>query len=147
MNRKELEKSKTNLDHLYAKAIKGNRKSDPIEKEILEGIPRGVWSNLWATEQEEKGRSFSGQDITQAAPKTPTWAKTWAKDLSAKIVSDNSKTLAELFQYVKENGYPYDAVQFGLHLGMQAVGHGVSWSDDTKLPHSAIKIQHKEFYR
>lgn len=120
------------------------------DKEILAGIPTGVWADYWATQQEERGRSFSGQDIMDVAPKVPKWAKDWATNLAAGIVSVNGKTLEQLYQMVKEAGYPHDREHFGYHLGMQAAGHGVSWSDDVrfdKLKHNAIGIPHREFYR
>lgn len=31
---------------------------------------------------------------------------------------------------VKDFGYKNDKEHFGYHLGMQSVGHGVSWEDD-----------------
>lgn len=118
------------------------------DKEILAGIPRGVWADLWATEQEEKGRSFSQQDITDVAPRTPPWAKKWAKDVADKIVAMNGKSLADLYELVKKHGFPHDEESFGILLGLQAVGHGVSWSDDTRgLPDSAIQLPNTDFYR
>ena len=135
---------------------------------ILKGIPRGVWADLWATEQEEKGRSFGGQELTSIAPPTPAWAKKWAKgvadeivrlnaDLLKKISQENffrlgvkpgKSSLDSLYELVKRFGYPYDREHFGYHLGMQAAGHGVSWSDDTRrLRHETIKLPYREFYR
>ena len=118
------------------------------DKEILAGISRGVWSDLWATEQEEKGRSFSQRDITEAAPRTPPWAKKWAKGVADKIVSLNGQSLTALFDLVKKHGFPHDEESFGILLGLQAVGHGVSWSDDTRgLPEGAIQLPRTDFYR
>ncbi len=118
------------------------------DPQILAGIPRGVWTDLWATEQEEKGRSFSGQELTSIAPKTPSWAKRWAKKVADDIVSLNGKSLEDLYDLVVEHGYPHDKDQFGLHLGMESVGHGVSWSDDTRgLSYDAIKLPRTDFYR
>lgn len=118
------------------------------DKEILEGIPRGVWADYWALQQEEKGKSFSGQDIYELAPKTPTWAKVWGKKIADEIVRLNGRSLEGLYDMVKEAGYPRGKETFGYHLGMQAAGHGVSWSDDVRgLRHDAIKIPSHEFYR
>lgn len=122
-----------------------SKKHDP---QILAGIPRGVWTDLWALEQEDKGRSFEGQELTSIAPKTPAWAKKWGSKVADDIVRLNDKSLAELYGLVVEHGYPHDKDQFGLHLGMQAVGHGISWSDDTRgLPESAIELPRTDFYR
>ena len=121
------------------------------DKEILAGISRGVWADLWANEQEEKGKSFSGQDITEAAPNTPAWAKKWAKGVADEIVELNGgkhAPLATLYEFVKAHGFPHGKETFGILLGLQAVGHGVSWSDDTRgLPDNAIKLPRTDFYR
>lgn len=120
---------------------------------ILAGIPRGPWVDQWATEQEEAGESFSGMNLDELAPATPAWAKKWGREVADKIVKANKVvrgrpvTLDFLYQMVKEAGYPHDREHFGYHLGMQAAGHGVSWSDDCKLPHDAIEVPHYEFYR
>jgi hypothetical protein len=124
-----------------------NKLQKKEEAEILRGIPSGVWADHWANEQEENGKSFFGKDIIDEAPPPPASAKKWAKEVANKIVAmNNGQSLSRLFLRVKQNGYPHDAEHFGYHLGMQAVGHGVSWSDDTRLPHDAIKIPSMEFY-
>lgn len=125
---------------------------DNHDPEILEGIPRGVWASLWADEQEEKGESFSGVDLMEAAPATPGWAKKWAKEVADRIVEMNTTSLDEMYRIVTERGkYPHDRETFGYHLGMQAMGAGVSWSDDvdykSDLKHDDIKIPYREFYR
>lgn len=119
------------------------------DPQILAGIPRGVWTLLWADEQEEKGRSFSGQELTSIAPPTPPWAKKWGKKIADDIVRLNGgKSLAELYDFIVGYDYPNDKEQFGLSLGLQAVGHGVSWADDTpKLESDDIKLPRTEFYR
>lgn len=120
--------------------------------EILAGIPSGVWADAWATRQEERGRSFSGQDIMAAAPKPPPRARAWGKKIAGEIVRLNSErhgkpvSLEDLYQAAVGAGYPHDREHFGYHLGMQAVGHGVSFSDDCSLRHDAIAIPDDEFY-
>jgi hypothetical protein len=124
------------------------RKIGGHDSEILDGISRGVWADHWAMEKEEKGASFSGVDIMDAAPRTPAWAKKWGKKIADEIVEGNGgRSLEQLYELVAANGYPHDRSHFGYHLGMQAAEHGVSWSDDTKLPHDAIKIPRHQFYR
>lgn len=119
------------------------------DKEILGGIPRGVWADTWATEQEEKGHSFSGQEITSIAPKTPAWAKKWAQKIADEIVKLNNRSLDSLYEEVVACGYPHDKDQFGLHLGMQTAGHGISWEDDIPYGRCSleIKLPQREFYR
>jgi hypothetical protein len=133
--------------------ISYQRKTVPKhDSEILEGIPRGVWADFWAQEQEEKGRSFSGQEITSLAPKTPAWAKQWAREVADEIVKLNGKSLQDLYAMVANREltkpFPYARDQFGLLLGMETVGHGISWLDDTRgLPEDAIKLPSRQFYR
>lgn len=117
------------------------------DADILAGIPSGVWADLWATEQEERGRSFSGQNLIAAAPPPPRWARRWAKQLADSIVRANGDSLAALYAKAKAAGYPRSASHFGFHLGMQSAGHGVSYSDDCDLDDDAIEIPHNEFYR
>jgi len=122
------------------------------DSEILAGIPSGVWADAWATRQEERGRSFSGQDIMAAAPKPPPRARAWGKKIAGEIVRLNSErhgkpvSLEDLYQAAVEAGYPHSREHFGYHLGMQAVGHGVSFSDDCSLRHDAIIVPQDEFY-
>jgi hypothetical protein len=86
-------------------------------------------------------------DIMDEAPLVPKWARSWANNIAAGIMSANGCSLEDLYKRVKAHGYPFDREHFGYHLGMQAAGHGVSWSDDTKLSHKAIEIPSREFYR
>lgn len=144
---KDFDKSFKKAISAAAKLEKGKKGAD--DAEILAGIPRGVFADWWATEQEEKGRSFSGQRIDLLAPATPAWAKKWGREVAAAIVAANGgKSLTSLYQYAKGVGYPYDAEHFGYHLGMQVAGHGVSWTDDIKSGHREdIKLPYREFYR
>lgn len=102
------------------------------DAEILAGIPSGVWADYWATEQEEKGRSFGGGvNLIDVAPNPPKWAKDWAKRVADKIVElNNNKSLEQIYEMAKKIGYKNDKEHFGYDLGMQTVGHGVSWTDD-----------------
>lgn len=118
------------------------------DAEILNAIPSGVWADYWATEQEEKGRSFgAGANIMDVAPKLPTWAKKWGKEIADKIVALNNKSLEDLYEMAEAAGYHKGKEDFGFVLGMQTVGHGLSYADDCKLPYGAIKLPHAEFYR
>lgn len=137
------------FDQQYVKALAAADKGKKVkhDAEILAGIPSGVWASMWADEQEEKGRSFSGQNIMDHSPPVPAWAKKWAKKIADEIVSMNGLSLEALYEMVKAAKYPYDKEHFGYHLGMQSAGHGVSWSDDCDLHHNAIKTPYHEFYR
>lgn len=120
------------------------------DDDILEGMARGVFADQWAMRQEERGRSFSGMDIYDEAPRTPLKAAKWAKQLREKILNMNeAPSLTYLYEIAQSKGYKNDPERFGFHLGMQAVGHGVGWQDDAdyrRAKDSDIKLPHDEFY-
>jgi hypothetical protein len=109
-------------------------------------MARGPWADYWAREQEEAGESFSGQDIYELAPQTPAWADKWAKQLASDIQSINGETLDALYRLAVQSGFAKDREAFGLYLGMQAAGHGITWNDDLST-NLTIKVPHSEFYR
>jgi len=126
------------------------------DPEILRGMARGPWASLWADEQEEKGESFSGVDIYEAAPEAPAWARRWAENLASKIVLLNvdrrrlsdKPGLEGLYEEALLCGFQKDKEAFGFYLGMQSIGHGVSWTDDLRgKPAIEIKLPYDEFYR
>jgi hypothetical protein len=134
------------------KEIEMTRKSkkttspDIHDPEILRGMVRGPWADLWACEQEEQGASFSGKDIYEVAPEPPRWAKQWGANLATKILLVNidrpsrvsSKPgLLGLYEDAVSDGFAKNKETFGYYLGMQACGHGVSWTDDHS---SSMKI-------
>ncbi len=160
-----MSKKEKSLDELYLKALGESPQKDskktrgahgysPKEDgddddEILTGIPRGVYADAWAMEEEEKGESFSGMDLYEIAPETPAYADKWARKTAREIIKLNPKfkNLTELYEFAKSKGYGNDAEHFGYHLGMQSVGHGVSWSDDARAGHhDDIKLPSTEFY-
>jgi hypothetical protein len=124
------------------------RRHDP---EILHGLTRALWSDYWAQQQEERGRSFSGQDIYDVAPRAPRWAQQQGRAIADGIVEANGgRSLAELYEVARSYGFSRGGKEgFGSDLGLQSVGHGVSWTDN--IPYdpgaaSAIRIPHAEFY-
>jgi hypothetical protein len=114
--------------------------------DILRGMARGPWANHWAAEQEEQGESFSGVDIYDAAPEAPRWAEKWAERLADAIVKINDTPLDHLFAGARAVGFPKDEEAFGFYLGMQAVGHGISWDDDVRGSTLKIGVPSAEFY-
>lgn len=117
------------------------------DSEVLQGMSRGVWASHWSNEQEEKGRSFSGRNIYEIAPKTPAWAVKWAKKLAGTIHDLNGLTIDELFEMAQASGFDKDREAFGFYLGMQAVGSGIHWTDD--IPHldtPKILVPDYQFY-
>jgi len=119
------------------------------DPEILLGMARGVWADHWATEQEENGESFSGQDIYEAAPNAPAWAEKWARKLASSISHLNGDVpLDMLFRSAQQAGFAKDREAFGFYLGMEAVGHGIHWTDDVPSSDDVPKIlvPNYEFY-
>jgi hypothetical protein len=116
------------------------------EAEILSGMARGPWASHWAQEEEERGESHGGEDIYETAPPAPKWVKKWAAALGKSISSLNHDVgLEDLYQAARADGFTKDRETFGFYLGMQSVGHGVSWDDD----HSSsitIKVPSMELY-
>lgn len=124
------------------------RQKHPHNQEILDGIAKGPWANYWAEKQEEKGRSFSGVNISDVAPKPPGWAHTWARKLADAIVDANQASLEALYMVaVSVGGYPHDEEAFGFHLGMQAVGSGLHWTDDARGDTPRILVPDMQFYQ
>lgn len=134
---------------------------EAIDKAVLYGMAKGPWSAHWASEQEEKGESFSGTDVYEAAPDPPAWANAWAKKVSGEIVKLNKAKLGIIPKFGKTSiadiaqnifyAYPEkarpDYEQIGLWLGCQAAGMGVRWTDN--LPGKArfsVKVPQYEFY-
>lgn len=145
-------KTNTACVHCKSKAL-GSKKPKMLgehDTEILEGMARGVFVSAWADKKEEKGQSFSGQDIYKIAPRTPSYAKKWARDLRETILNLNeAPSLTYLYEFAKSKGYKKKPEDFGFHLGMQSIGHGVGWHDDAdyKLTkRDDIKLPHTEFY-
>lgn len=116
------------------------------DSDILKGIARGPWSDHWATEQEEAGEDFSGQDIYDLAPEAPKWARDWAKEIADVIVAQNGTSLENLYQAAVNEGFSRDEESFGIALGLQCAGHGVSWDDDVRNSNLKIKYPSTEFY-
>lgn len=109
---------------------KKTAKNTVLDSLILQGMARGPFASWWATNMEDQGRSFSGQDIMEVAPNTPRWAHAWAKKLGKSIASLNGATLSELYASAQDVGYRNNAETFGTHLGMEAIGSGIAWTDD-----------------
>lgn len=107
---------------------------DVSRDEIIEAMARAMWVSEWASEMEERGTSFSGMDLMDVAPPTPSEAVQLAVELASDIESDNGMSLSELYsKAVNAPGRHYsepDPSSFGHDLAMQAMGHGVSWSDN-----------------
>lgn len=114
-------------------------KTDPI----LEGMARALYVQAWADRQKERGKTYPGQNLMDVAPKTPIGAYLEAAILIGKLETVNRMSLyCLLAKAARADGRPNPepdcayywnpnyCKDFGHYIAMQALGHGVSWSDD-----------------
>lgn len=131
-----------------------SREQKRIREDILMGMGRAAHVTHWANEEEEKGRTYPGQDLMDVAPRRTTMASSkWAVKVGHEIERLNGKSLPELYEIAEranaEGGggqTTQDPKTFGHYLGMQAMGHGVAWDDDIAGGHDLIKVPYSEFY-
>lgn len=110
---------------------------------ILEGMARVLWADLWGCAEEDKGRTYPGQDLMVIAPPTPPEAYLDAARLIGALEQANGLGIWTLWKRACDAEYPDDerramdmfndqdlARHFGSDLMLEACGHGVSWFDD-----------------
>lgn len=116
-----------------------------IDKSILEGMARALWADAWATHEENCGRCHSGEEITEVMPPVEEVARYEAARLYGKIECANHVDMA----VIKRAAFIADGMtdvygspdcwtqatdeqcqELGWCLAMQALGHGVSWTDN-----------------
>lgn len=118
--------------------------ADPIDDEIFEGMARAFFVSAWSDKEDEEGRSgqYSGLDLMDVAPETSDEAYDEAEKVVGQIEKENKRDIVDLFEEACKDSDldPEDldtANEFGHYLGMQALGHGVSWEDD----HAPLKFE------
>jgi len=117
------------------------------DREILLGLGKGNWALYWADQEEEKGRSFSGQDLYEICPNQPPWAKKWSRNIADQIVRLNKTSLADLYKKACEAGFDGSKESFGSDLGLQVAGHGIAWDDNISgVTDLKIELPYAEFY-
>jgi len=114
--------------------------------DILHGMAKGPWADHWAQSQEERGRSFSGQNIYDLCPEPPRWSKAWARKLADDIVEANDGLgLEPLFLAARDADFDKSREDFGCYLGCEATGMGIRWDDDLSTD-LKIEVPYREFY-
>ena len=101
-----------------------------MDSQILDGMAKAYWADAWASQMEEMQLSghLSGMEIMDVMPQEiPAKAMEIAKKLYAKIEKDNNIKLEDFTPPGEED---FDKDLFGHYLAMEAMGHGVGWSDD-----------------
>lgn len=131
-------------------------KSNWIRDEIIESAARAFYVSWWANEQENKKgfRGFGGGDLIDIAPRTPRNVLTFARAFIADFEKTNGVRADQMYERAKAlaeapGGMHYARRDpspdlFGHYTAMQAMGHGVAWSDD--YPEHGFKIPRAEYY-
>jgi hypothetical protein len=121
--------------------------------DIIYGMAKGPWAEEWARNEEERGRSFSQQNIYDLCPEPPKVALDWAHEVAQTILGSNLEfkppsdplTLEHLYEAARQDGFRGDKEEFGFRLGCQATGMGIAW-DDNHTPSIEIVVPTIEFY-
>lgn len=119
-------------------------------EDIINGIATAFHATNWADRFEEFGGSLSGCEILTLMDPITKEALQTATEFYERLETRNEKRLSDHFEHIREtqeirsSQYFKDAELFGYYLGMEALGHGVSWTDDHD-PHDLI-VPYTEFY-
>lgn len=120
-----------------------------FDSTIVAAAARAGFVQAWADWMEEKGESLHGELMDQA-PVTPAKAKVWAKKLLSTMERMNGLSLDKMYERAAAKPLEHSwerkptKKDFGHYTAMQALGHGVAWSDDH--PRHGFKIPHAEFH-
>lgn len=125
--------------------------SGDYERQIIDAMARAMFVTTWADRMEERGlgHKLSGQDLMDVAPKTSRDALAAAKKLAAMFAEANEgASMNDLYARAlnvagahKGDTSPHS---FGHYMAMEAMGHGVSWTDDH--PEFKVNIPYFEYY-
>lgn len=99
-----------------------------VDPSILDMMARTLFVSEWASLMEERGESFSGMELMDVAPDTPPEFEEIAQRLYRDIEQQNNVNLEEFIPPGEDEDF--DREDFGYCLAMEALGQGVSWSDD-----------------
>lgn len=133
---------------------------------IIEGAARTMFVDAWARFEEERQRTYPGQDLMHVAPPTPPEALRQAEEVICTIENmnhcgvetlwerANTACMVRLFERRRERaakrlpplpgpcGPHHDLSTFAHYLMMESLGHGVAWADDhAEYPHSTPLIE------
>jgi hypothetical protein len=120
-----------------------------VREDIVESMARTLYVMDWIEREEEKGRTYPGQELFDVAPPTPRVAYRAARRLADRIEERNKLSLDAI--YVAAAAAPGRHLReptpedFGYSLTMQALGTGVAWSDNH--PDVDIKLPRIEYHR
>jgi hypothetical protein len=121
-----------------------------VREEIIEGFARALHATAWADCVEEYGiENLSGVEITEVMDPVTQRANDDARNAIIEIEQRAGvwRAIGELYERAinQEGKHTEDPTpsSFGWYLGMEWLGHGVSWSDDH--PTHMLNVGHGEF--
>lgn len=125
--------------------------SGNYERQIIDAMARAMFVTTWADRMEERGlgHKLSGQKLMDIAPKTSRDALAAAKKLAAMFAEANegasmNDLYARALNVAGKHEGDASPHSFGHYMAMEAMGHGVSWTDDH--PEFKVNIPRFEYY-
>jgi hypothetical protein len=119
---------------------------DDVRDQIVDGMARALFVSSWA---EAHAHEYQQVDLEKVAPPTPPDAEMYARNLCGQVEKYNDRTDINLI-YAGIVGYEAHAHRkkptpesFGWYLGMQMLGHGVSWTDDH--PDAGLELPYADY--
>ncbi len=107
---------------------------DDATQHIADQIGRTFFVSAWASGREERGQSFSGQEIFDVAPKTPEYMERMGLEYVRTMERANQMPMRKMYEQALEKANlsddPDHRDDFGFLTAMQAMGTGVRWTDD-----------------
>jgi len=125
--------------------------SGNYERQIVDAMARAMFVTTWADRMEERGRGreLAGQKLMDIAPKTSRDALAAAKNLAARFAEANegasmNDLYARALNVAGKHEGDTSPHSFGHYMAMEAMGHGVSWTDSH--PKFKVNIPYFEYY-
>ena len=102
-----------------------------IRRAMLRGIEDALWLPAWASAVDELGERTPRHITRETADPAPRDVARAARLIAQRIERDNQASLAALHARASAaDGRDADPEELGYYLTMQALGHGVGWTDD-----------------
>lgn len=109
---------------------KSQVKTKGREQSIIKGMAKTLSTLAWAdfAEEHDATSGFSGQDLMEISPEPSQFAIKRAEELYDSIEEMNGVDLNGFVPPGEDDSF--DLEKFGFYLVMEALGHGVAWTDD-----------------
>lgn len=139
-----------------ANAVSGGKSAgSAARKLIVRAAARAAFTDHWVREQEYKAEETGrrppwprGANLEDYVPrKTPKSATVWAEKLIARVEKDSREDIVSMYDRLEAmSGHRRTPTPdlFGHYIAMEALGHGVSWSDDH--PYEGLSVPNMDYY-